>query len=231
MSDQKKIPYHVAIIPDGNRRWAKANFLPIVEGHRKGFERAKELSRTARKMGIKILTIWAFSTENWNRNKEEIGNLMQIYEAWIDEYLQEAIGDEVKIVHIGRKDRIPKSLLSKINIAELKTKEFTENTLIFALDYGGRDEVLRAIQKMQLAKVDFSNITNEVFSTYLDTASIKDPDLIIRTSGEERTSGFLLWQSEYAEYIFVNKYFPDFSSKDLEDCVNIYKERKRRFGA
>jgi undecaprenyl diphosphate synthase len=231
MDKKNNIPYHVAIIPDGNRRWAKSHFLPVVEGHRRGFERAKELTREARKIGIKILTLWAFSTENWNRNKEEIGHLMGIYEKWIDEYLDEAISDKIRIVHIGRKDRIQKSLLERIISAEKKTASFKENTLIFALDYGGRDEICRALKKMSLEGVDFLSISTDLISKYLDTAGFKDPDLIIRTSGEERTSGFLLWQSEYAEYIFVNKHFPDFSTQDLVDCVEQFKDRKRRFGA
>jgi len=222
---------HVAIIPDGNRRWARSHFLPVIEGHRRGFYKAKEIIKKSQKMGIKVITLWAFSTENWTRAKDEIENLMLIYENFLDEYFSEAIKEQVRVIHIGRKDRIKKSLLKKIIEVEEKTKEFKKYTLVFALDYGGRDEIVRAVLKMHKDKIDFSQISDELISEYLDTVSISDPDLIIRTSGEQRTSGFLLWQSEYSEYIFVNKFFPDFSVGDFEDCIKEYKNRKRRYGS
>lgn len=221
---------HVAIIPDGNRRWAKKRGLPTIEGHRRGFNRAKELTKKARELGIEILTLWAFSTENWKRSKDEVGYLMKIYERWIDDYLKEAIVDKVRLIHIGRKDRINKTLLEKIQNAEEQTKTFRKNTLVLALDYGGQDEILRAVQKLIKDKPESENIDEALLSSYLDTKDIPNPDLIIRTSGEKRLSGFLLWGSAYAEFAFIDECFPDFTTDLFEKCIDEYRKRLRRFG-
>lgn len=228
--EQSYLPVHIGIIPDGNRRWAKERGLPTLEGHRRGYKAAIEISRKAREMGIKVLTIWGFSTENWKRTQEEVGYLMKLYEGWIDEYLKDALKNEVRIVHIGRKDRFNNVLLGKIQKAEEKTKHFTKNTLVIALDYGGRDEVIRAIKKMQMKNFDIEKLDQDNFKQFLDTDGIPEPDLIIRTSGEQRSSGFLLYEADYAEFMFVDKYFPDFSPEDLEKCVQEYQSRQRRFG-
>lgn len=226
---------HVAIIPDGNRRWARERGLPTIEGHRRGFARARELTKKSRELGIKILSLWAFSTENWKRSKDEVGYLMRIYEKWIDDYLTEAIEDEVRLKHIGRTDRIPPRLLAKIRSAEEKTKDFTKNILVLALDYGGQDEIVRGIRKMFQDKmfqdkVDIQSIDEKYISSYLDTADIPNPDLIIRTSGEQRLSGFLLWASAYAELLFVKEHFPDFTCEKFAECIQSYQTRTRRFG-
>ncbi|MEX1052523.1 MAG: polyprenyl diphosphate synthase [Patescibacteria group bacterium] len=222
------IPKHIAIIPDGNRRWAKKKGLPTFEGHRRGFEIMRTVGRRVRELGIKILTVWAFSTENWNRSEEEIEYLMDIYESWVDMHLAEALRDKVRIIHIGRDDRIRESLRLKLKNAEQKTKKFDKYYLCIALDYGGKDEIVRAINSIKKN----SKVDEKGFEKYLDTKEVPfpNPDLVIRTSGEFRTSGFMPWQTIYSEYIILEKYFPDFTIKDLEECLTIYSKRKRRFG-
>lgn len=236
------LPKHIAIIPDGNRRWARERGLPAFEGHRRGFERALEISKKAREVGITVLTFWAFSTDNWKRSKEEVTYLMKLYEAMIDKNLKEALKEQTRIVHLGRKDRINDSLRRKITQAEEKTVAFTRRYLCIALDYGGRDEIVRGIQRFKnddlarlakpSARQGFGNIDEENFAQFLDTKDLPYPnvDLIIRTSGEQRTSGLLPWQATYAEYIFSDKHFPDFTEDDFEACVKEYQKRQRRFG-
>jgi len=227
-----KLPNHVAVIPDGNRRWAREKNLPTLEGHKRGYQRAIEIGRKARKMGIKVFTIWACSTENWSRKKEEVKYLMDIFSVIIDNYLKEALKDEIKIVHLGRKDRLNDGLLKKIEEAEEKTKHFDKYYLAIALDYGGRDEIIRAANKIRNSKSETRNLTIEEFQNSLDTKTLPypNPDLIIRPGGENRLSGFLLWQSEYAELVFEKKYFPDFTPDDFESCIKDYMSRQRRFG-
>ena len=216
---------HLALIPDGNRRWAKAKGLPTLIGHQRGFDRANELVKEARNLGIKIVTLWAFSTENWKRSQEEVGYLMELYLKMIDRHLKEALENSTRIIHIGRKDRINERLRNKIQAAEEKTKDFTKYYLVIALDYGGRDEIIRAINQKE-------HLTEENIGRYLDTKALPypNPDLIIRTSGEYRMSGFMLWQSAYSEYYFSQKHFPDFSKEDLHQAVLEFNQRKRRFG-
>lgn len=217
---------HLAIIPDGNRRWAKKRGLPYYEGHLKGFERMKELIEKVREKGIKVLSVWAFSAENWNRTKEEVNYLMNIYEKWIAEDLKKALKEKIRIIHIGRKDRISQSLRKKIEDSEKQTEKFSKFYLVIALDYGGRDEVLRAISKAK--KIT----TEEEFGKFLDTKNVPypNPDLVIRTSGEVRTSGFMIWQTAYSEWIFYPKYLPEFTARDLDKCLQSYAKRQRRFG-
>ena len=223
------IPNHVAIIPDGNRRWAKEKGLNTYEGHKKGFDQLIKIAKKARKLGIKVFTVWAFSTENWKRTQEEVGYLMKLYEIMLDKYLNDALKDKVRIIHIGRKDRINENLKNKIINIEAKTKSFDKNYLCIALDYGGRDEIVRAISNV---KDQISNIKENNFNKYLDTKDLPfpDPDLIIRTGGEQRLSGFMLWQSQYAELEFVKKYLPDYTDSDFENTIKEFSERKRRFG-
>jgi undecaprenyl diphosphate synthase len=222
------IPNHLAIVPDGNRRWAKEKGLPIFEGHRRGFGVMRSIGRKAREMGIKVLTVWAFSTENWNRSEKEIEYLMDIYESWVDMHLEEAMKDKIRIIHIGRKDKIRKSLREKLKNAELKTKDFNKFYLGLALDYGGKDEIIRAIKTIK----NVTKLNENNFGKYLDTKELPypNPDLVIRTSGEFRTSGFMLWQTAYSEYFILDKYYPDFTTNDLVESLNQYSKRKRRFG-
>ena len=245
-----KPPKHVAIIPDGNRRWARQRKLPTLMGHRKGFDRAMELVEASREMGIHTLTLWAFSTENWTRTKREVRYLMKLYQNMIGKNLKAAHEHKSQIIHLGRKDRIPRSLASKIEKAEEETRDYKKYILNFALDYGGHDEILRAIEKFQeslrktsgQAGIKNKDLWKEVgnfekypiykFAEYLDTAGqpYPYPDLMIRTSGEQRMSGFLLWQAAYAEYYFEKKCFPDFTPARLRKAIIEFSKRSRRFG-
>lgn len=227
-----KIPDHIAIIPDGNRRWARARGLNTLEGHRKGFDRAVEVSRAARELGVHTVTLWGFSTENWDRAKEEVSYLMQLYGKLVDDYLKEANKEKVKIIHLGRKDRIPKALLKKIVYAENETKDNTKHIVNIAIDYGGQDDIIRATRAMIRDKVMPQKVDKELFEKYLDTKDQPYPyvDLIIRTSGEQRTSGFLLWQSAYSEMYWEDGHFPDFTPEKLREAILDYSRRRRRFG-
>ncbi len=230
----KFLPKHVAIIPDGNRRWAKERHFPVFKGYAKGSDVIFQISQKAREMGIKTLSVWGFSTENWTRSKREVNLLMKVFEKRIDKQLDEAMEEKVRMLHIGKKTRINSGLRKKIENAEKQTKHFKNNYFVFALDYGGRDEVLRAIKKIfkKNKSLDINKLTEDEFSKYLDTKDLPNPnpDLVIRTSGETRTSGFLIWQAAYSEYIFCKKYFPDFNKQDFEKCILEYSNRKRRFG-
>lgn len=227
-----KVPDHLGIIPDGNRRWARARGLYTLEGHRRGFERAVELSRAARDLGIHTVTLWGFSTENWDRSKKEINYLMRLYEKLIDDYLKEAQKDGIRIIHLGRKDRIPKFLLKKITFAEKSTKENKKYIMNIAIDYGGQDDILRATKEIVKEGVKPEQISKELFEKYLDTKDQPYPylDLIVRSSGEQRTSGFLLWQSAYAETYWLDCHFPDFTPERLKEILLDYSRRRRRFG-
>jgi len=233
LSKGTKIPDHIAIIPDGNRRWARARGLHTFQGHKKGFDGTVGLIRAARNWGVHTVTLWGFSTENWDRTKEEINYLMMLYGKLIDDYLKEAKKEKVKIVHLGRKDRLPKALLKKIAQAEEKTKNNDKYIMNIAIDYGGHDDIVRAIQGMVEDKVEAENVNKELIEKYLDTKGQPYPyvDLMIRTSGEQRTSGFLLWQSEYNEFYWENDHFPDFTPEKLKEAILDYSRRRRRFGA
>jgi len=231
------IPNHIAIIPDGNRRWAKEHGLPSLEGHRRGFDVAVKIGKKIRFLGIHTMTMWAFSTENWNRDSEEVSYLMKLYETFIEKNLREALKEKIRIIHLGRKDRVSKKLLERIQNSEEKTKDFKDYILNIALDYGGRDEIIRAIGKIPNSSVrqaqdKIPNLSEENFGEFLDTADqpYPNPDLIIRTSGEQRTSGLMIWQAAYAEYIFIKKHFPDIKDKDIEMAIEEYSQRQRRFG-
>lgn len=226
------LPHHIAIIPDGNRRWARERGLPAFEGHRRGFEAARKIVKYARDIGIHTLTLWAFSTENWTRTKDEVSYLMKLYAQMTDKFLDEAVKDEARIIHLGRKDGIPKFLLKRIKNVEEKTHNFKRNILNIALDYGGRDEILRAIKKLNDERITDSELTERQFEKFLDTAGqpYPNPDLIIRTSEEMRTSGLMIWQAAYSEYYFLKRHFPDLTEKDIDGAIEEFKKRQRRFG-
>lgn len=226
------IPVHVAIIPDGNRRWAREKGFPTLEGHRKGFERVFNICKKSREMGIKIITFWAFSTDNWKRSKEEVNYLMKMYSNMIEKYLKEANKNKIRIIHLGRKDRLNKELREKIIKAEKQTKTFDKYYLAIALDYGGKDEIIRAVRKINIDGLKINDLDEGSFEKFLDTKDLpqSSPDLIIRTSGEKRHSGFLMWQGAYSEYIFSSKYLPDFTEQDFEKCILEFNNRQRRFG-
>jgi len=226
------IPNHIAIIPDGNRRWARSKSLHTLQGHRHGFEAAVKVCRTARDWGVHTVTLWGFSTENWDRSKEEVNYLMKLYSKLIDDFLDEARENNVRIYHLGRKDRLPKFLLKKINQAEDETARFTKYIMNIAIDYGGHDDILRAVQRIINDGVKSSEVTEELMEKYVDTHDQPYPyvDLMIRTSGEQRTSGFLLWESPYTEYYWENGHFPDFSPEKLSAAILDFSRRRRRFG-
>lgn len=227
------IPHHIAIIADGNRRWARLKGIPTIEGHRRGADNFIKLSRHAKKLGIKVLTLWGFSTENWQRTKDEVGYLMGLFEQMIDLELKNALKEQTRIVHLGRKDRFSPSLRRKIIEAEEKTKDNTLYTSAIALDYGGKDEITRAVNKMTIA-LNKTKGTYQIgdIEAFLDTATLSypNPELIIRTSGEERLSGFLPLQSEYSEFYFTPTLFPDFGPAELDKAVGEFISRGRRFG-
>jgi len=226
------IPNHLAIIPDGNRRWARARGLPTLQGHKKGFEMAVELARAAREWGIHTVTLWGFSTENWDRTEKEINYLMKLYAKLVDDYLKEARENKVRIYHLGRRDRLPEFLLKKIVKAEKETEQFDKYIMNIAIDYGGQDDIVRAVRAMIRDGVSEDEVDQKLFEKYLDTKGQPYPyvDLMIRTSGEQRTSGLLLWQSNYTEFYWENGHFPDFSPEKLKEAILDYSRRRRRFG-
>ncbi len=220
-------PLHIAIIPDGNRRWAKKRSLLPWNGHEKAVENFRTLTEWCRNdPRIGILTVWCFSTENWKRENEEVQRLMQLLEDYLRRERKKFVEEKTRFLHSGRRDRIPPSLAKLIEEVIEETKDQTEFTLHLAVDYGGKDEILRA-----MAKTEGSKATEESLRAHLDQPDLPDIDLIIRTSGEQRTSNFFLWQSAYAEWEFVDKFFPDFSSQDLAKAVDDFSARARRFGS
>lgn len=226
-----KVPDHVAIVMDGNRRWARARGLDTLEGHKAGFDRAIQLARSAREMGIHTISLWGFSTENWDREKRELDYLMLLYRRMLDKYLKEALKEEVRLIHLGRKDRLPKDLISQIADAEVKTRHFTKHLVNICLDAGGRDDIVRAVNKY-IAKKDTRPMSEKIMMEYLDTVNQPYPyvDLFIRTSGEQRTSGFMLWQAAYAEEYWELDHLPDFGSEKFKNAILDYSRRRRRFG-
>ena len=222
-----KLPKHVAIIMDGNRRWAKKRGLPAFEGHRKGAMAFEKLIEKAGDMGIKCLSAWAFSTENWNRSKEEIDALFSLLNEMLSKYAKRCEKEKVRFVHIGRKDRIPSNLKNAIEKLEEDTKTFEKSILVLAIDYGGHDELIRTVEKIKKKGLE---ITPENIEKNLDTAEIPQIDYIIRTGGETRLSGFMSWQSAYAELYFTDTHFPAFSPKKFEEAINEFSQRERRFG-
>jgi undecaprenyl diphosphate synthase len=226
----KRIPKHVAIIMDGNGRWAKQRGLPRSEGHRQGTENLRRLIRAAVEFNVEILTIYAFSTENWNRPRREVQLLMRILEMVIDRELEELNREGVQIRHIGELDGIDERLQRKVKEACETTKNNTKLILNVAFNYGGRDEIVHAVQAIIRKGIPAEAITEELISEHLYTSGLPDPDLLIRTSGEFRLSNFLIWQGAYAEHYYTPVYWPDFDKEALREALDEYAQRKRRFG-
>ena len=228
------VPAHVAIIMDGNGRWANARGLPRAMGHRKGVEAVREAVRTAAECGVAYLTLFAFSSENWSRPESEITDLMGLLKTFIRRDLAVLHKENVRIRIIGDKTNLSGDILPLLLEAEDTTRANTGITLVIAFNYGARDEIARAVQKLAgdvaAGRLDPSAITPERIGAALDTAGIPDPDLIIRTSGEERLSNFLLWQAAYAELMFVPEFWPDFSRETFVAALSRYAGRERRFG-
>lgn len=222
------VPQHIAIIPDGNRRWAKAHNLPSLEGHRRGANLAIDIARHARASGVKTLTFWALSTENFNRGKMEINFLFRIFDQFLKKNLSNVIGEKTKFVFIGKRDRLSKSMLKKIEDIENETKDFKEYVLNMAIDYGGREEIISAVKK--IVTENPKKIDEKTISDYLYTKGQADPDLIIRTGGEQRLSGLMPWQSVYSELYFTDLFWPDFTKEEFDRALLDYSSRQRRFG-
>lgn len=229
------IPQHVAIIMDGNGRWAKARGFPRTFGHMEGVKRVEEIVNAAKELGIKILTIFTFSTENWNRPKREIDALMGYLENYLKNNLAKLKRDGIRLNVMGRRDRISRRLVERVEEAVKSTWVNSDFILNLALDYGGRSEIINAVKSIAEeikndTSFDIGKINEEFFADHLYTKGMPEPDLLIRTSGEQRISNFMLWQLSYAELYFTEKLWPDFKKKDLEEAIEVFSNRQRRFG-
>ena len=221
-------PLHLAVIPDGNRRWAREKgFMNVWKGHEVAVENFRTLTDWCRSdPRVSALTVWCFSTENWKREKKEVDALMRMLEDYLTKEAKDLKEKKTRFVHSGRRDRIPASLKAIIEKTEEDTKNETGFTLHLAVDYGGKDEVTRAIGKMEKT----TNLTEDDVRAHLDHPEVPDIDIILRSSGEQRTSNFFLWQAAYAEWVFSPKYFPDIGTTDLDEALKEHDRRKRRFG-
>ncbi len=226
----RRVPEHVGIIMDGNGRWAKARGLPRLAGHRAGTKNLRRIIRAAANAGIKHLTFYAFSTENWSRPKEEVGGLMGLLGEFIETETPELHKEGARLLHIGHLEHLEPQLRQKIENAIELTKNNTRIDVIFAISYGGRDEIVTAVRKIVASGIPAEEITQQTLSDNMFTAGIPDPDLIIRTSGELRTSNFLTWQSVYSEWAFPEVLWPDFDEATLAEILEDFAKRDRRFG-
>ena len=228
------LPVHVAIIMDGNRRWAKQRGLDIKVGHKEGAKTLEKIVRYAKKVGIKYITVYAFSTENWKRSEDEVGALMLLLQAYLDSYAKRADTEGIKVKVLGDISVLPKGMQSTIGKLEERTKDNTDINFNIALNYGGRDEIVKAVrkiaEKVKEDEIKIEDINEEIISNNLYTSGMPDPDVVVRTSGEMRTSNFLPWQIVYSEFIFVEKNWPDFNEEDLDKVIEIYQKRNRKFG-
>jgi len=222
-----QLPYHLGIILDGNRRWAKERGLPVFEGHHQGLETVKKIINYCKEKGIKILTLFVFSTENWKRGKEEVNYLMRLARKAISNHFKHLHKNKIRVRVIGQKETLPKSLQKEIAKIEQLTKDNKEMTVNFALSYGGRAEIVEAIKKIVEKKIPPQKISENTIKENLWTS---DVDLIIRTGKEQRISNFLIWQTAYSELYFYPKYWPDFTKEDLDQALLEYAHRQRRFG-
>jgi len=226
----KNVPKHIAIIMDGNRRWAREKGFPTLEGHRKGYSMVKKVAQWCLDRNIKILTVFAFSTENWNRSKKEVSYLMNLLKYGLRNDVSIFNKKNIRLNVLGRIEELPKGLQKEIKRAVEKTKNNTKAVLNLAINYGGRAEIMDAIKRIIKKGLLAAKITESLIAQNLYTRSMPDPDLIIRTSGEIRTSGFLTWQGVYSELYFCKTYWPDFSEADLDKVIAEYQKRQRRFG-
>lgn len=234
MEEQLKIPNHVAIIMDGNGRWAKAKGMPRTFGHTEGAKRVADVTRAAGHLGIKYVTVYAFSTENWSRSEDEVSALMKLFRNYLKTCIKDADENNMRIRIIGDKTRLDSDIQETIDYVEKETSKYDGVTLTLAINYGGRDEITRAVKKIaeqvKNGEVAPDDISQDTISNALDTEEIPDPDLLIRTCGEERISNFLLWQLAYTEFYFTPVAWPDFDGEELKKAVVAYTSRDRRFG-
>ena len=225
---------HIGIIMDGNGRWAANKGLPRSFGHRKGAKNVSEIIKSCPNLGIKTLTLYAFSTENWNRAAHEVASLMRLFRGYLQTKYLDIINNNIKVTFLGDTNPLPSDILSQMKKLENESRENNKFSLNIALNYGGRDEIIRSIKSMAedllAKKIGITDINEELFNNYLDTKGQNDPDLIIRTAGEKRLSNFLLWQSTYSELYFSDKMWPEFSVDCLKDALNSYNLRTRKFG-
>jgi len=226
-----RIPRHVGIIMDGNGRWAELRGLPRIEGHRRGVERSKEVIEVSAELGLKALTIYAFSMENWQRPSAEVTTLMKLLELYLKKELDVLMKKGIIFRTIGDIWRLPNHIQGIVREAEEKTASNKGMILTTALSYSGRDEILRAVKKILYAGIRPEDLTEEIFNSYLDTTGLPSPDLIIRTSGEMRISNFLLWQGAYSEFYFTDTLWPDFTKDEFLVAIQDYQRRDRRFGS
>lgn len=227
------VPDHIAMILDGNRRWARARGLDSWQGHLYGYRALEKLAKSARELGVHTFTVWAFSTENWERPQKEIEAIMDIFRQALKEKEKEFHRDRVALVHLGRKDRLPEDIRVQLTRIEAETAKYkSHNVFNLAVDYGGKDEILRTVRRIVADGIPAGKIDEKLFESYLDTGGqpYPYPDLFIRTSGEQRTSGLLPWQMTYAEYYFEPDHLPDFTPEKLKEAVLDYSRRRRRFG-
>ena len=228
-------PKHIAIIMDGNRRWAKSKGKPVAMGHKEGAKTLENIVRYANKIGIKYLTVYAFSTENWKRAEEEVSALMFLLQSYIEDYSKRADSENIKVQFLGDTTAFTPKMQKGIKDCIERTKKNTGITFNIALNYGGRAEIIKAVKEIakdvKEEKIKIENINEELISSQLYTAGQPDPDLLIRTSGEIRLSNFLPWQLVYSEFLFVEKYWPDFNEQDLDKAIEEYQRRTRKFGA
>ncbi len=233
--EDDKIPKHIAIIMDGNGRWAAEKGLPRTEGHKVGAETVKVILEHAKKRGVKYVTLFAFSSENWNRPKEEVNVLMDLFRKYMKEDVAELQKKKVRVSFIGDRTRFPEDMQERMNEVERETADYNDFHVILALSYGARGDMITAIKRIAMDVVDrqcmISNINEQVVNDALSTHGIPYPDLVIRTSGEQRLSNFLLWEIAYAELYFTPIYWPDFNEQDLDIAIEAYGRRNRRFGS
>ena len=233
--ENDNMPKHIAIIMDGNRRWAREKGLEPKQGHKEGAKTLEKIVRYANKIGLEHITVYAFSTENWKRTADEVGALMLLLQNYLDDYSKKADTENIKVKVLGDISALSEGMQKSIIKCMERTKDNTGITFNIAINYGGRDEILKAVKKIsedvKNNKIDIDDITEQTISDALYTAGQPDPDLLIRTSGELRTSNFLPWQIVYSEFVFVEKNWPDFNEEDLDEAIREYQKRNRKFGA
>lgn len=230
-----KVPAHIAIIMDGNGRWAKSRFMPRTYGHKVGVETIRKVVKECSRLGVKYLTLYAFSTENWKRPKEEVSALMGLLVKYLRNELEELHKNNVKILTIGDISKLPEACIEELALAKEKTKDNTGLVMSLALNYGGRNDLVNAVKNISQdlvdGKISLDDIGDNLISSHLSTNESPDPDLVIRTSGEQRLSNFLLWELAYSEFYFTDIHWPDFDEKELQEAIFAYQSRDRRFGA
>ena len=229
-----KVPAHIAIIMDGNGRWAKSRFMPRTYGHKVGVETIRKVVKECSRLGVKYLTLYAFSTENWKRPQEEVSALMGLLVKYLRNELEELHKNNVKILTIGDISKLPQAFIEELELAKEKTKDNRGLVMSLALNYGGRNDLVNAVknisQEVVDGKISVEDIGDDLISSHLSTKESPDPDLVVRTSGEQRLSNFLLWELAYSEFYFADIHWPDFDEKELQKAIFAYQSRDRRFG-